>query len=153
MSVKTRSYGLVLSFIILLVTGLFFFGAQGITLNRKDEVREITLVTKGMTFFEFGIRSSEFGVEANPSIFFKPGEKVRIIIRNEDPGILHDFVVEGLEIRLPQPLRFGESETLTFTAPEEGKIEYYCSEHPKMMRGEIVIQMNDSNHEISQDLH
>ena len=163
MSVKSRSFGLGFSFIILSLTGLFFLpGAQ--SLFRKNDVREINLVAKGMMFrsAEVGVRNAETATsesaistpKVNPTISVKPGEKIQLTIRNEDRGVLHDIVIIGtngnaplLKIHLQRPLRHGESETLSFTVPDieteasrDFTFEYYCSRHPKMMRGEIEIE-------------
>ena len=148
MSVKTKSFGLGITFFILSLTGILLFGAQGFL--RKDDAREIHLVAKGMSFRveESDIQNSKSITpvspnstsKSNPILSFKPGEKVKITLRNEDRGILHDFKIEGLKVKLSRPLLYEESESFTITVPEEGKYEYYCSNHPEMMRGEISIE-------------
>lgn len=149
MSIKSKSFGLGFLLVTLSITGLtLLLGAQD--LLWKNHVRKITLVAKGMSFRieESEIRNSKSITplsvnstsKSNPILSFKPGEKVKITLRNEDRGILHDFKIEGLKVKLSRPLRYEESESFTITVPEEGKYEYYCSNHPEMMRGEISIE-------------
>jgi hypothetical protein len=168
MSVKTRSFGLGFSFVILTLTGIFFLlGAQD--LLKKEDVREITLVAKDMSFYEFDIRHSIFDIRnsenensnsiiptphSNPTLSFKSGERVRITLRNEDQGVFHDIVIVGtngstpiLEKRLPRMLQYGETESFTFIVPQleqkelqSNLFEYFCSSHPEMMRGDISIE-------------
>jgi plastocyanin len=33
----------------------------------------------------------------------------------------------------------GETSTIRFTAPRPGTYTYFCSMHPKLMRGELVV--------------
>jgi plastocyanin len=162
-SVKTRSFGLGLSFVILTLTGIFFLlGAQGFL--TKGEMREITLVAKEMSFqiAEFGTANDDNTTpqsaiptpHSNPTLTFRPGERVRITLRNEDQGVLHDIVIVStnsstpiFEKRLPRMLQYGETESFTFTVPQfeqkeiqNNLFEYYCSSHPEMMKGDISIE-------------
>jgi hypothetical protein len=49
--------------------------------------REVRLVVRNMTYYADG------GTEANPAIRLRPGETVRIVVRNDDAGMKHDLVV------------------------------------------------------------
>ena len=96
--------------------------------------REITLVVKGMAFYLEGDPMT-----ANPTIEVKAGERVRVIVRNEDRGLTHNFAVPvlGAELTL---LRWNESDDLIFEAPDKpGAYEYVCMPHQLMMRGTILV--------------
>ncbi len=99
--------------------------------------REITMVAKDMVF---SVQSSESTGEANPTITIKRGQKITITLRNDDAGMLHDLVIEGLDVRL-ESVSCGETTRLTFTAPREpGEYVYLCSFHPRRMRGVFIVE-------------
>jgi len=99
--------------------------------------REITMVAKNMVF---NVPSLESSGEANPTITLKRGQKITIILRNDDAGMLHDLLIEGLDVRL-EAVSFGETTRLTFTVPREpGKYVYLCSFHPTRMRGVFIVE-------------
>ena len=100
----------------------------------REEPREITLVARGMAFYLAN------GDLPNPTITVKPGERVRITLRNEERGIRHDFAVPSLRAAL-DPLGWNESSYVTFDAPDvPGLYEYWCRPHKMMMRGKIIVQ-------------
>ncbi|MCH8013006.1 MAG: cupredoxin domain-containing protein [Candidatus Marinimicrobia bacterium] len=149
MSIKTKTLGLSFGFLLFSLTGLFLIGSigsQGTSSNGNSQIKVITLVAKGMAFRVQDSaepdRSTQPKVirESNPPLILTPGEQVKLIIRNEDPGILHDLALEGLELGLSRPLQYGQSDFITFTVPTKGRLEYFCMEHPEMMRGEIIIK-------------
>ena len=82
-------------------------------------------------------RDMRFNV-TNPDIVLGPGEAVRIIFRNEDPGMKHDLVIRDLGLATPV-LAAGEEAILEFRAPAEGVFDYLCSLHPVSMRGILRI--------------
>ena len=53
--------------------------------------REITLVVRDMTFF---LESDP--LHPNPTIDVKTGERVRVIVKNQDRGMTHDFAVPAI---------------------------------------------------------
>jgi plastocyanin len=99
-----------------------------------DGVREIRLVVRDMTYYADG------GREANPTLLVRRGERVRILLRNEDAGMTHDFTVPAWEAatRLLQ----GRGETVVeFRAPDRaGQDTYACTPHGEMMRGTIRVE-------------
>lgn len=98
---------------------------------------EITIVAKDMVF---SIQSSASTGEANPTITVKRGQKVTITLRNDDAGMIHDLIIEGLDISL-ETVSFSETTRLTFTAPTEpGEYVYLCSFHPRRMRGVFIVE-------------
>ena len=99
--------------------------------------REITIVAKDMVF---SIQSSDSSGEANPTITVKRGQKITITLRNDDAGMLHDLVIEGLDLSL-ETVSYGETTRLTFTVTSEpGEYVYLCSYHPRRMRGMFIVE-------------
>ena len=99
--------------------------------------REITIVAKNMVF---SVPSLETSGEVNPTITVKRGQRVTITLRNDDAGMQHDLVIEGLDVRL-EVVSCGETTRLTFTVPREpGEYVYLCSFHPRRMRGVFVVE-------------
>ena len=101
----------------------------------RVEDREIVLVARGMAFYRLGDPTTP-----NPVIRLTPGERVRIVLRNDDRGITHDFAVPSWEAAL-DPIDWNEEEDVTFEVPKApGRYQYICRPHMLMMRGEIVVQ-------------
>ena len=99
--------------------------------------REITIVAKNMVF---SVPSLETSGEVNPTITVRRGQRVTITLRNDDAGMLHDLVIEGLDVRL-EVVSCGETTRLTFTVPREpGEYVYLCSFHPRRMRGVFIVE-------------
>jgi plastocyanin len=96
--------------------------------------REITLVTRGMAFYVDGDMSTP-----NPTIEVKAGERVRIVMLNQDRGMTHDFAVPALAAAM-DAIRWNESSDVTFDVPETpGTYQYECRPHRLMMRGVIRV--------------
>lgn len=128
------SFYLMLFPVIALFVGFYqIIGVQGIyESSGTDGAKEITLFTKEMSF------SGE-----NPILFLQPGQLARLKIRNEDKGILHDFVIQGLDSLTSGLLQFGDEKVLSFKFLEEGEYTYFCSVHPQMMRGKIIVNKKE----------
>lgn len=61
----------------------------------------------------------------NPNtITVKKGQRVKIELTSKD--MMHDFVIDELNVRIPVT-NAGETSTIEFTADQEGTYEYYCS--------------------------
>lgn len=76
----------------------------------------------------------------NPTLRFPPGAEVTITIVNVDPGF------HNLRVDLPSgPIKtgniqdLGDTQTLTFTAPESGSFQYLCEYHQATMKGQVSI--------------
>ena len=124
-----------LSALMIVVVGAT--GAVLASMAQSAASREITMVAKNMVF---SVQSSETSGEANPTITVKRGQKVTITVRNDDAGMLHDLVIEGLDVRL-EAVSYGETTQLTFTVPREpGEYVYLCSFHPRRMRGVFIVE-------------
>jgi hypothetical protein len=101
--------------------------------NPRPEPREIVLVARDMAFYLEGSDAP------NPTLLLAPGEEVRVVIKNEDPGITHDFAVASLGASI-DPLVSGRSGSLRLRAPATpGRHEYVCRPHAQMMKGVIVV--------------
>ena len=129
-----KRIGLLISLMIVVVS------ATGVVLASMAQgavSREITMVAKNMVF---SVPSLESSGEANPTITVKRGQRVTITLRNDDAGMLHDLVIEGLDVRL-EVVSCGETTRLTFTVPREpGEYVYLCSFHPRRMRGVFIVE-------------
>ena len=96
--------------------------------------REIVLVARGMSF----VLESAPEV-ANPVISLRARERVRLVLKNEAPGLLHDIVIPDLGVEIEQ-MRAGETRELTFTVPvKPGRHEYRCRPHAEMMHGVVDV--------------
>lgn len=99
----------------------------------RPEPRTITLVARGMAFHVPG------QTEPNPRLVVERGEELRFVLRNEDPGMAHDFAALGKATKLLKEA--GEAAELTLRAPATaGEHEYLCSLHARMMRGPLEVR-------------
>lgn len=91
---------------------------------------------------EFLVDGSEFSF--NPSeIEVTAGEEVKITLRNVG-SIPHDLEVDcpGFETKT-RLLNPGEEDTITFTAPESGTCEFYCTvpgHREQGMEGSLIVR-------------
>jgi plastocyanin len=97
--------------------------------------REVTLVVRGMTFY-----LKDDPRTPNPTLEVKAGERLRVVLENQDRGMTHDFAVPALGAAL-DPIDWSEIDTLVFDVPEApGTYEYVCRPHQLMMRGTIRVR-------------
>ena len=99
--------------------------------NTREQVHEIRLVAKDMTYYADG---SE---DPNPTLRLVPGEQVRVTIRNDDRGMSHDFGIP--EFRVGTGIvEFGAEKSVTFKVPDNpSAATYICTPHSAMMSGRI----------------
>ena len=98
-----------------------------------DAARDVVLEVRGMAFYMDGAGP------ANPVIRARPGELLRVTVRNADAGLVHDFAVAPLGVVL-RPLQAGATGSVVFRAPEgEGTYDYVCQPHAQMMRGRLQV--------------
>jgi plastocyanin len=96
--------------------------------------REIVLVARDMSFYLDGSATE------NPTLRVKRGEEIRIVLRNEEPGVTHDFAVAAWKVSTRR-LQARERDAVIFRAPESaGQYEYLCNPHASMMRGIIEVE-------------
>src|SRR6185295_14332501 len=70
----------------ILVAGALVFGAIALS-ARGPGPREIRIVVRDMTFYLEG------GTDPNPTLHLRAGETVRLVLKNEDEGMTHDFAI------------------------------------------------------------
>jgi plastocyanin len=117
------------------VAVLFVAVAGMLPVMTKAPVREVTLVAKDMAFYLDGD-----GKTANPAIEVKAGETVRVVLRNRDRGLTHDFAVPASDAAT-DTLNWDEEDAITFDAPDKpGSYEYVCRPHLLMMRGQLIVR-------------
>lgn len=98
-------------------------------------VREITVVAKDMAFYVDGAS------EPNPTIVLRAGEEVRIRLVNQDPGMRHDFVIDGWTVATKLLEERGAEDVVAVRVPEErGTETYQCRPHTRMMTGSIRVE-------------
>jgi plastocyanin len=96
--------------------------------------REIVLVARDMSF------NLEGAETVNPTLRVKPGEEIRLVLRNEEPGVTHDFSIAGWNVATRR-LQARERDAVVFRVPETtGRYEYLCNPHASMMRGIIEVE-------------
>ena len=99
-----------------------------------DPVREVRLTVRDMTYY------LDDRHEPNPTLHLRAGERVKLVLRNEDEGMQHDFRVRAWDLGTSIIDGKGES-TVTFRVPEaRGSEVYSCTPHPSSMRGVIEIE-------------
>jgi hypothetical protein len=109
-------------------------GALTTAVTRSPD-REITLIARGMAFYQLGDPTTP-----NPTITLNAGERVRVVLRNEDRGMTHDFAFPAIDEALDQ-IDWNEEEDVTFDVPATpGRYEYICRPHMLMMRGQIIVR-------------
>ena len=104
-------------------------------LPRPDgDVREIRINVREMTYYVEG------RPEPNPTLRLQRGQRVRIVLNNDDAGMLHDLQISawGVGTRL---LKGKGMDAVDFTAPSApGKYAYKCTPHSEMMQGVIEVE-------------
>jgi plastocyanin len=96
--------------------------------------RDITLVVRGMAFYLEDDPTAPY-----PTIEVKAGERVRVVVKNEDRGLTHDFAVPAVGAAMDE-ITWNQTDQVTFTVPSEpGTYDYVCQPHRLMMRGTIRV--------------
>jgi plastocyanin len=103
--------------------------------NGREGIRELRIVTRDMSFYVDG------QTEPNPTITLRAGERVKLVLRNEDPGMKHDFAVKAWAVSTKLLEDRGEEDSVTFRVPDtRGTATYQCTPHAKMMSGTLRIE-------------
>jgi len=75
----------------------------------------------------------------NPIIRVRTGESIEVHVRNETPGVLHDFAIADLGVAIA-PIAPDTSGSIVFRAPPAaGAHGYVCRPHAQMMRGVLAV--------------
>jgi plastocyanin len=99
-----------------------------------DEVREIRLVARDMTYYVEGQE------DPNPTLRLSRGERVRIRLINRDPGMTHDFGVRAWNAATGLVANQGEAVVELTVPAKSGDASYACTPHGEMMRGTIRVE-------------
>lgn len=97
--------------------------------------REIVLEVRDMRFYLAG---SDL---PNPTLRLRAGETVRIVLLNEERGMLHDFAVPDFGFAT-EPVLGGpgaRASELVTVPREPGRHEYLCTLHTLTMRGAVEV--------------
>lgn len=101
--------------------------------DTRGAPQEIVLVARGMAFRLDG------DARPNPPLVLRAGARVRLVLRNDDAGFVHNFAVPAWELTTPF-LRAGEEHAVEFRVPDRpGRYDYRCTPHGQMMRGTIEV--------------
>lgn len=112
--------------------------SAAVACRAKPPARDVTLVARGMIFVLDGEEGEDAGAP-NPVVRLRAGERVRLVLRNEAQGLLHDVEIPAWKIAVPE-IRAGETAAVTFTVPDTpGEYEYRCRPHAEMMRGIVSV--------------
>ena len=115
--------------VVLLVVGTMLAAVS------RTPSREITLVARDMSFY-----LENDPLTPNPTITVKASERVRIVLRNEERGIRHDFAVPALRAATKQ-IDWNEEADAAFDVPQQpGSYAYLCQPHAQMMHGRLIVQ-------------
>lgn len=123
---------------IILIAGTAFIVALAMAMaaigsTAKDRVREVSLVARDMAFYADG------GSTANPVLHARPGERLRITVINNAPGMVHDLIIDAVDTATPL-LTAGQVASIEFTAPAKtGDYAYRCRPHALMMKGVLTV--------------
>lgn len=116
---------------VALVAGLFVLGACGDDEGNSDDSSgggSSGAQTIEVTASDFAFDPDTFDVDA--------GSEVEVSLTN-DGDAEHSFSIEDPEFEVEA--EGGESATGTFTAPDDGSVEFFCKYHPDQMTGEITV--------------
>jgi plastocyanin len=97
--------------------------------------REIRIVVRDMSFYIEGHD------ERNPTLRVRAGEQIRLVLRNEDPGMSHDFAVNTWRVMTPLLDAHDAEAVVVFRVPQRrGTYTYSCTPHARIMRGTIQVE-------------
>ena len=122
-----------------ILTGLLLLVAMTVTVwaftGHATNEREVTLHARGMAFYLPG------SAAPNPTLQVTAGERVRVTVINDDPGVKHDLAMEQLGVTMaPLATTAGSQSSATFEAPAlPGRYPYVCTFHSQMMRGVLEV--------------
>ena len=118
----------------LLTISLLALGVLAISACRTVAVREVTLITRGMAF-----AIPEQPDAPNPMLRVRGGERVRLVLKNEAAGMMHDVAIPAWNVAV-DAIPSGQSASTTFTVPAgTGQVEYRCRPHAGMMSGVVQV--------------
>ncbi len=133
MTIRARNRAIAVGAIVATV-GLLLTILPMLAANDLDGRRRVHLVVRDMSYYLDGKG------EPNPTLQFRRGERIRLILTNEDAGMDHDFVVENWNLAT-KVLHGRGQEAVSFKVPGgAGSATYFCTPHSAKMRGGILIE-------------
>ena len=128
---KTISRNVRVSLVILLLV------STGMLLPRlvdtREAIRDIRITARDMSFLV------EDMAGPNPTLALAAGEQVKVTIRNEEKGMLHDFSIPEWGVRTGS-VEWGTERAVTFRVPATASsLAYVCTPHSMMMSGRITV--------------
>ncbi len=123
-----RMSGFAVAVVLGVVAALSIAFVQGRSHETAVQAREIVLEARDAVF-----------AGGNPTLAVRRGERVRLVVRNTDPGVVHSIVLPGLYDRRVD-LAYGDEAVIEFTATRAGTFEYICPQHLPRMRGKLVVE-------------
>jgi hypothetical protein len=110
---------------------LFLLGAGGCY---NDRPREVLIIARGLALTLASDESAR-----NPRITMATGERVRVTLKSEAYGLIHDFQIPAWSVKTDQ-VRGGESTSVVFIVPpKEGRVKYISSPHAATVNGIIEV--------------
>jgi plastocyanin len=100
-------------------------------LRNETPARVIVLESRGPAF------SGPDG--HNPTIEARVGERIRLLLRNSDTGVLHSISVPELSEQV-RDVKWGEEGVLEIRLDRPGTFDYTCPQHCPKMRGKLVVR-------------
>jgi hypothetical protein len=99
-----------------------------------DRPRDLLLVARGLSFTMPNDVS-----RSNPPITLAPGERVRVTLRSEAHGLIHDFQIPAWNVKTDR-VRGGESTSVLFVVPATaGRVKYVSGPHADTVHGVIEV--------------
>lgn len=129
MAVQTRvRVGVIVSTLLMAAVLLPIIG-----LSRGHD-RDVRLVVIDKTFYLEGQSLP------NPTLKLHAGERIRLILRNEDEGMRHDLKIGAWNVAVP-PIEGKGERALTFRVPDSrAVVSYACTPHSASMLGSIEVE-------------
>jgi FtsP/CotA-like multicopper oxidase with cupredoxin domain len=100
----------------------------------REYARDLRLVIVDKTFYVEGQPTP------NPTLKLRAGERIRLVLHNEDEGMRHDLRIGEWNVAVPAIDGKGER-AITFRVPEGRRsVSYACTPHSASMRGAIEVE-------------
>jgi plastocyanin len=131
---RVRTYGFIGLIVVAILGGVALLAKNAATSSGSPVPREIRLVARDMTFYLEGQDTP------NPTLRVRAGEELKLVLRNEDAGMNHDFVVRSWDVASRLLEGKGEA-SFVFRVPDKrGSETYSCTPHSGMMRGTLEVE-------------
>ena len=102
--------------------------------DEAHRAREIRLVVRDLAFHVEGQD------DPNPTLVVRRGERVRLVLVNDDPGMRHDVTIPEWKVGTGL-IESSARDAAEFTVPDAaGAATYACTPHREIMRGTIRIE-------------